>query len=264
MSCFFLLLSTCRKFECNLPDCNGGVVFNEQSLGHRKLPPVPPRPNAGSASLGRASVRAKATIHGRVVGAVAMAIVFLLVIHPHGRPFLLVNTSPSLPLGLYWRTGSREAIRVGCLVDFPVPEPAYEYLHQRTGNTTHHWNILKPVVGIAGDRVCTCRGWLSINGTKVAPLVKTDSEGNPAPVWRGCRRLKDGEVFVLSTRVERSFDSRVYGPVRIDTVTGVYARLITSGETAGTPSGSHPTTERQEHAACANKQLLTRSTTIGK
>ena len=89
-----------------------------------------------------------------------------------------------------------------------------------------NWTILKPVAGVGGHHVSTQHeGWLQINGVQIAPLVTTDSSGNPVPTWRGCRRLEEGELFVVATRAERSFDSRVYGSVHQDQVVGVYEPL---------------------------------------
>ncbi len=140
-----------------------------------------------------------------------------------GERMLVYNNSPSVPIGLYRRQPGAK-IRVGGLVDFPIPEAAKDYVAGRAGRLGD-WHILKPVVAVAGDHVCTESDDLSINGKRLGPIIEHDSRGNLVPVWRDCRRLVEGELFVFSTRIERSFDSRVYGPIQATDVTGVYAPL---------------------------------------
>jgi type IV secretory pathway protease TraF len=45
--------------------------------------------------------------------------------------------------------------------------------------------------------------------------------GRPLHAWSACRRLRPGELFLLSTTNPASFDSRYFGPVRADAVLGV-------------------------------------------
>ena len=102
--------------------------------------------------------------------------------------------------------------------------PHRDYVMHRVGRMGD-WHILKPVLAVAGDHVCTEGVDLRINGKRIGPIIEQDSLGNPVPVWRGCDRLGEGEIFVCSTRIERSFDSRVYGPIHKSNVTGVYTPL---------------------------------------
>ena len=48
-----------------------------------------------------------------------------------------------------------------------------------------------------------------------------DRAGLPLPEWSGCRRLDTGELFLLGD-TETSFDSRYFGPVRVEQLQGVY------------------------------------------
>jgi conjugative transfer signal peptidase TraF len=160
----------------------------------------------------------------------AVTVIAVLLQGPYERPFFVFNTSPSIPLGLYYRRRGVDGARAGDVVLFAIPAgTAHRFVKHRLGEVRSNWTILKPVAAAGGDHVCTRDGWLFINGTRAAPLVETDSDGNPVPSWRGCRVLKDGELFVMATRVERSFDSRVYGPIREALVWGIYAPLWVSG-----------------------------------
>ncbi len=129
-----------------------------------------------------------------------------------------------MPVGWYIRVGDARNLTHGSLIDFPLPVAAQDYVWSRWGEVGG-WHLLKPVAALEGDHVCTLGTKLVINGHQIAPLIDLDSEGNPVPIWRDCRTLRSGEVYVCSTRIPRSFDSRVYGPVNMPTITGVYCPL---------------------------------------
>ncbi len=175
-------------------------------------------------------MRARCKHYRRYYAAVlAVTVIALLLQGPHERPFFVVNTSPSIPLGLYYRRRGVGRARVGDVVLFAIPAgTARRFVKHRLGQVSPNWTILKPVAATGGDHVCTRDGWLFINGNQAAPLVMTDAGGNPVPSWSGCRVLEDGELFVLAVQVERSFDSRVYGPIDDRFVRGVYAPLWVS------------------------------------
>ena len=65
-----------------------------------------------------------------------------------GERMLVYNNSPSVPVGLYRRQPGAE-IRVGVLVDFPIPLAAHDYVAKRLGRVGD-WHILKPVVAGRG------------------------------------------------------------------------------------------------------------------
>jgi conjugative transfer signal peptidase TraF len=135
------------------------------------------------------------------------------------RPVLLLNRTPSEPLGFYIRT-ARVPAR-GDIIAFKTPAQAFPYADQMMG-FLHHRPLLKAVAAVAGDRVCTLAGELVVNGVARAPIAAVDHRGRALPHWVGCRRLDAGELFVFSARVPDSFDSRYYGPVRLGDVLGVY------------------------------------------
>jgi len=139
---------------------------------------------------------------------------------PH-RPWLLYNHTPSVPIGIY-RYAGRTPQR-GDLVAFSLPGTAHDYARRR-GEPTDIL-LLKPVLAVSGDQVSTLHGELRINGALVGAIRDTDSIGRTLPRWRSDRVLTDGELFVGSTRIEHSFDSRFFGPVHASQIVGVYRRL---------------------------------------
>jgi type IV secretory pathway protease TraF len=127
-------------------------------------------------------------------------------------PLLLYPITPSLPPGLYVRTGEPPA--VGLIAAFPVPEAAWRYKAEIDETVHHDFLFMKPIVAGPGDHVCMqTSDMLFINGLGIAAVTPHDSVGRPLPVWRGCRRLDTSEVFTLSSNVSNSFDSRHYGPI---------------------------------------------------
>ena len=139
---------------------------------------------------------------------------------------IVINTSPSVPSGLYLRSTAAPA--VGQIVDFRIPQAARNYIEKRTGQTGEDWYILKPIVAGPGDRVDTTGECLMINGRQIAQMPPTnDSGGHPLPVWRENRVLGPDEFFVFSNRIPNSFDSRCYGPIRRQQIEAVRAPLLT-------------------------------------
>ena len=130
---------------------------------------------------------------------------------------LRINTSPSLPLGLYVVTTDGSAN----LIEFCPAEPfaALSLVRGyrdpgacRDGGAP----LLKPVVAKAGDLVELSARGISVNGLllpNTAPLSK-DTKGRPLTAWPfGWYSLTPGTVWVASSYHSRSFDSRYFGPV---------------------------------------------------
>jgi conjugative transfer signal peptidase TraF len=139
---------------------------------------------------------------------------------------IVINTSASVPSGLYLRSTAAPA--VGQIVDFRIPQAARNYIETRTGQNGEDWYILKPIVAGPGDRVDTTGEWLVINGRQIAPMPPTnDTGGRLLPIWRDNRVLGPDEFFMFSNRIPNSFDSRCYGPIRRVQIETVRCALIT-------------------------------------
>ncbi|HEX4096961.1 MAG TPA: S26 family signal peptidase [Caulobacteraceae bacterium] len=136
---------------------------------------------------------------------------------------LLINTTPSEPIGLYHITGETPA--VGRIIAFKVPSTAFPYADRHLPYL-RRVPLLKAIAAAAGDRVCTTTGRLVIDGRDRAAIARVDGEGRALPRWIACRTLAPGEVFVFSSRVPNSFDSRYFGPVSRPAVEGVFAPTL--------------------------------------
>ncbi|HTX50945.1 MAG TPA: S26 family signal peptidase [Caulobacteraceae bacterium] len=139
-------------------------------------------------------------------------------------PGVLVNTTPSEPMGLYARVNL--APQAGRLVAFHAPPAAFPYADGRLAYL-HQVPLLKTIAAGPGDRVCTTSGVLTINGRPRGVIAERDREGRALPHWRGCRAMADGELFTLADRVPNSFDSRYFGPIPARSVIGVFRPLLT-------------------------------------
>ena len=71
--------------------------------------------------------------------------------------------------------------------------------------------LVKRAAAVAGDRVCAQGPLIIINERVVAARRRADVAGRPLPQWQGCRRLVEGEVFLLMAETPDSFDGRYFG-----------------------------------------------------
>jgi len=141
----------------------------------------------------------------------------LLLAYPRANvPTLLWNTSPSVPLGLYW-LAARPPTR-GALAAIRLPEP-HRSLADSRGYLPAGIFLIKPVVARPGDVVCRHGPIVTVHGRAMAHARSADRAGRPLPHWRGCIRLGADQVFVLSADPD-GFDSRYFGPVQHRHVVG--------------------------------------------
>ena len=139
---------------------------------------------------------------------------------------LLWNWTPSLPLGLYWISpGGSGRVKVGALVAFPVPAHVRALVLERRYLPPGAL-LVKPVVAMRPDCVCTDGGTLTVNGTPLGAIATEDTRGRPLPHDERCGPVPEGEVFVAS-HFATSFDSRTFGPVPLANIRGTVTPLWT-------------------------------------
>jgi conjugative transfer signal peptidase TraF len=144
---------------------------------------------------------------------------------------LRINTSPSLPLGLYV-TSSEPGVN---LVEFCPSEPfarlALSRGYRDAGACSDGGaRLLKPVVAREGDLVDVSAAGIAVNGhllPNTAPLHR-DTKGRPLTSWPlGQYTVEPGSVWVASSYNRRSFDSRYFGPVAISSIRDHVKPLLT-------------------------------------
>ena len=137
-------------------------------------------------------------------------------------PRLVYNPSDSVPVGWYRvepLPRQPNQLRVGSIVLVQLPAEAAALAAQR-GYLPKQVPLLKRVGAVAPQRVCNIGPTLRIDGHTVATTLRADRLGRPLHGWPQCRRLRTGEVFLLSLTNSASFDSRYFGPVRSADVIG--------------------------------------------
>lgn len=158
----------------------------------------------------------------RIVAIVASAIAIAGLAAPLSHPPRLIwNASASAPIGLY-EVRSQSTFARGELVLVRPPQWVRAFAASR-GYLPNTVPMLKRIAAENGDIVCRERDAITINGSVVAHALSADRAGRALPVWSGCHRLGEGEIFLLMDGVRASFDSRYFGPV---STTSIIAKVV--------------------------------------
>lgn len=130
-----------------------------------------------------------------------------------------VPTSASAPPGLYllpYRTPTRDAWVVACL-----PTPLAHFGRERgylgagacPGGAAE---VLKRVAALPGDTVTVSTAGLAVNGTHLSGTARLAHDTGRRPIPRvptDSYRVAPGTVWLYSSRVPTSWDSRYFGAV---------------------------------------------------
>ena len=139
------------------------------------------------------------------------------------QPVIVWNASPSVPVGFY--TVKRRPLRRGDLALVKLP-PRIAVWAAARGYLPRSAYLIKPVAAIAGDRVCRIGRIVLVRGSIAATAASRDAAGRVLPQWHGCRALRSGELFVVSSGLN-SFDSRYFGPVADQNARGTLTHVWT-------------------------------------
>ena len=172
-------------------------------------------------SVGAAFARDRVTRPRIVAIAVSVIAIAGLAARHSDPPWLIWNATASAPIGLY-EVRSQSAFARGELVLVRPPQWVRTFAAARAylPNTVP---MVKRIAAENGDIVCRERDAIMINGRVVAHALLADGAGRALPVWSGCRKLGEGEIFLLMDNVRASFDSRYFGPVP---TTSIIARVV--------------------------------------
>lgn len=148
--------------------------------------------------------------------------VSLQMIQP-SRKKLIYNPTPSAPIGWY-KIDANADIKVGSFVAAYAPEHAIKLAVERK-YLPSNIPLLKSVWAVGGAEICTKNGMVSVPNYPVLTVHSRDSLGRAMPGLSGCFILKPNEVFLISTEIENSFDSRYFGAVPLENVLGTATYL---------------------------------------
>jgi conjugative transfer signal peptidase TraF len=143
---------------------------------------------------------------------------------------LRVNTTPSMPVGL-WQVSERpERLQPGEVVSL-CPDDGEVFRLARVRGYVLRGNcdgdfapLIKPVVAVAGDRVTVSAAGLAVNGQPIANsrAARVDARGRALPVLSpGRYAVAPGTVWVVSSFHAASFDSRYFGPLPVSHIQGI-------------------------------------------
>jgi len=136
----------------------------------------------------------------------------------HPRPKLIWNTSASVPIGLY-AVRPASALHVTELVVVRPPDGLASFLDER-----HYLPkgapMLKRLLALPGQTVCRADRAITVDGIAMGDALDRDSRGRPLPVWRGCQRIPDGDVFLMNWQSQDSLDGRYFGLLPVTTIVG--------------------------------------------
>tara|TARA_Y100000815_G_scaffold202750_1_gene186395 strand:+ start:1569 stop:2141 length:573 start_codon:yes stop_codon:yes gene_type:complete len=132
---------------------------------------------------------------------------------------IVYNASASMPTGWYLITQA-ETIAPADAVLVRLPLAAAKLAaarHYLPANVP----LIKRVFATSPSRVCIRARQVIVDGRVVAHWHPQDRAGRPLPQWKGCRELTNDEIWLLNPDHPDSFDSRYFGPLRLDAVLGI-------------------------------------------
>ena len=131
---------------------------------------------------------------------------------------LVWNVSASAPVGLYAIEPARR-FDVTDLLAVRPPAALARFMAER-GYVGAGVPLVKRVAALPGQEVCRRDGIITVDGVAYGEALERDRMGRPLPVWRGCRRIAHGELFLMNFDVPDSLDGRYFGPLPASTVIG--------------------------------------------
>lgn len=140
------------------------------------------------------------------------------------RPRFTWNASASAPTGLYRLTPVSHP-PVGALVAITPPVQLARFLDRRR-YLPISVPLLKHVAARPGAQVCRFGSRVTVNDHVVAIALDRDSHGRPLPVWRGCRVVGRGELFLLNAAAD-SMDGRYFGSIPAEGLLGRATPVLT-------------------------------------
>lgn len=138
---------------------------------------------------------------------------------------IIWNASASVPIGLYDLDPPRR-LEVGDIVAVMPDKPLADFMVER-GYIGPGVPLMKHIAALAGQKVCRTGNAVTVDAVPFGDALDRDTHGRPLPVWQGCRRIADGDIFLMNPDVRDSLDGRYFGPIPARTVIGKATPLYT-------------------------------------
>ena len=145
-----------------------------------------------------------------------------------------VNTTGSIPVGLYWASG-KPAEKGDYVMVCPPPLGVFDMAKDRgyirAGFCPGGYGyLMKRIVAAKNDTVTVADDGLRVNGSLLpfsAPL-KSDKAGRPLPRYQAdSYTLNEFQVLLMTDRNPFSFDGRYFGPIDRSQIKNVIIPIIT-------------------------------------
>jgi conjugative transfer signal peptidase TraF len=133
-------------------------------------------------------------------------------------PLFIWNASESVPIGLYGVQRPDRLIVTSLVVAMP-PEPLASFLAE-SDYLPRGVPLIKRILALPGQSVCRHELLIVVDGIDMGAARERDRRGRALPVWRGCRIIAVGEVFLMNWDEPASLDSRYFGPIPISAILG--------------------------------------------
>ena len=144
-----------------------------------------------------------------------------------------INTSRSIPVGLYWLT-ERPIEKGEYVLLCPPPSNVFDEAKQRgyfgAGFCPGDYEyLMKKVLAAKNDTVVLADDGVRVNGELLpfsTPLI-ADKQGRPLPVLRGEYELGAADLLLMTDVSPLSFDSRYFGLVKRAQIKAVIRPVFT-------------------------------------
>lgn len=146
-------------------------------------------------------------------------------------PAFIWNASASVPIGLY-RLASAERPAIGDYVVVSPPEPLAVFLAERR-YLPLGVPLIKRVLGLAGATICRRGATIIAYDHAYGEARGRDRLGRPLPVWQGCRRLAESEIFLMNWDAPDSLDGRYFGSLPVSSIVARALPLWTDADGDG-------------------------------
>ena len=164
-----------------------------------------------------------------VIIGVSVGMAFLLTSAAGLHPLIVWNATASAPIGFYRLQPAGERPLMNGELILVWPDATSAQLYAERGYLPLGVPLLKRIAATSGQIVCEQEGMVSIDGRHVADALPADGRRRPLIPWRGCRPLRDDEVFLLMADVPASLDGRYLGPTSVGSVLGRATLLWAAG-----------------------------------
>jgi conjugative transfer signal peptidase TraF len=135
------------------------------------------------------------------------------------------NVSASAPIGLY-RIEPVERLEIADLVAVMPDRSLADFMVER-GYISRDVPMLKHIAAVPGQEVCRTGRTITVDAVPFGDALDRDRLGRDLPVWQGCQRIADGDLFLMNSSVRDSLDGRYFGPLPARTVIGKATPLYT-------------------------------------